>query len=164
MVSRHWFFAKRLSKHRLIGSSLHIHPINFRLGRAVFPSFATQRMNRPTACTYLELLFDLNYLYVLFPFVRSFQALIFPFVRSGVFPFVRGKQPGITGFCGKPTGEPLSGPMSILGQEGHRPAIRAARRYSVGVNGSWSRVSVFLLVLSPGGASGGSGGISGTTD
>ena len=73
-------------------------------------------MNRPPACTYLEVLLDLNYLYVLFPFVRSFQALIFPFVRSGVFPFVRGKPPGITGFCGKPTDEALSGPMSVFGQ------------------------------------------------
>ena len=29
-------------------------------------------MNRPPACTYLEVLFDQYYLYVLFPFVRSF--------------------------------------------------------------------------------------------
>ena len=78
-------------------------------------------MHRPPACTYLEVLHDLNYMYVLFPFVRSFQALIFPFVRSGVFPFVRGKPPGITGFCGKPTDEALSGPMSVFGQ-GRSPA------------------------------------------
>ena len=29
-------------------------------------------MNRPPTCIYLEVLFALNYMYVLFPFVRSF--------------------------------------------------------------------------------------------
>ena len=39
--------------------------------------------------------------------------------------------------------------MSIFGQEGHRPAIRAARRDSVGVNGPWSRVRFFCWCFHP---------------
>ena len=59
-------------------------------------------MNRPPACTYLEVLLDQYYLYVVMVFVRSFWTLVMVFVRSGVMVFVRGKLLRITGFCGKP--------------------------------------------------------------
>ena len=48
-------------------------------------------MHRPAACTYLEVLLALDYMYVLRVFVRSNQPLIRVFVRNGIRVFVRGK-------------------------------------------------------------------------
>ena len=46
-------------------------------------------MNRPTACTYLLVLLDQYYLYVLGVFVRSFRPLLGVFVRFSLGVFVR---------------------------------------------------------------------------
>ncbi len=66
LLSQHWFFAKRLSKHRRTGAGLHIHPLNFRLGRAVFQSEG--RRNAQAVGLYVLVwlyLHDQYYMYVI---------------------------------------------------------------------------------------------------
>ena len=53
------------------GCSPHLHSHSEVESRPFQPS-GKSRMNRPSACTYLSVLLAFNYLYVLFPFVRSF--------------------------------------------------------------------------------------------
>ena len=56
---------------RLYCRSLY-HPSHSEAESSLFQPTGESKKNRPPACTYLKVLLDLNYLYVLFPFVRSF--------------------------------------------------------------------------------------------
>ena len=65
-------------------------------------------------------------------FVRSFRPINVVFVRFGVVVFVRGKLPGITGFCEKRPGAALSGPRARVPGGGRLRRCPARVRGSCG--------------------------------